>query len=119
MINICQPFLLARIDLPSQNAIGCKRLPRTVEIRRTVANVRERFPLLNAGQGLFGNGLKLTTQSRLLTTLRRKPFENIVGKGENAGNLHFLLFPHCFLPFLCQCSIFESYLFCRLQLLSI
>ena len=22
--------------------------------------------------------------------------ENIVGKGENAGNQHFLLFPHCF-----------------------
>ena len=26
-----------------------------------------------------------------------KPFENIVGKGENAGNQHFLLFPQCFL----------------------
>ena len=26
--------------------------------------------------------------------LRKKPFENIVGKGENAGNQHFLLFPH-------------------------
>ena len=26
-----------------------------------------------------------TTQSRLLTTLKKKPFENIVGKGENAG----------------------------------
>ena len=24
-----------------------------------------------------------------------KPFENIVGKGENAGNQHFLLFPQC------------------------
>ena len=27
-----------------------------------------------------------------------KPSENIVGKGENAGNQHFLLFPQCFLP---------------------
>ena len=27
-----------------------------------------------------------TTQSRLLTTLKEKAFENIVGKGENAGN---------------------------------
>ena len=26
------------------------------------------------------------------------PFENIVGKGENAGNKHFLLFQQCFLP---------------------
>ena len=26
-------------------------------------------------------------------TLEMKPFESIVGKGENAGNQHFLLFP--------------------------
>ena len=26
--------------------------------------------------------------------------ENIVGKGENAGNQHFLLFPQCFLKLL-------------------
>ena len=25
-------------------------------------------------------------------------FENIVGKGENAGDQHFLFFPQCFLP---------------------
>ena len=36
------------------------------------------------------------TQPRDLTTLRKKPFENIVGKGENAGNQHFLLLPQCF-----------------------
>ena len=30
-------------------------------------------------------------------TLRWKSFENIVGKRENAGNKHILLFPHCFL----------------------
>ena len=41
-------------------------------------------------QGLFGKGL---------TTPREKPFENIVGKGENAGNQHFLLFPPCFLSY--------------------
>ena len=38
----------------------------------------------------------------MLTTLERKPSENIVGKGENAGNQHFLLVPQCFLP--CQRS---------------
>ena len=27
---------------------------------------------------------------------RRKAFENSVGKGENAGNQHFLLSPQCF-----------------------
>ena len=46
------------------------------------------------------NNFKLfTIQFRLLTTLYKKPFEKIVGKGENAGNQHFLLFPQCFLPF--------------------
>ena len=39
------------------------------------------------------------TISRLLMPLGKKPFENIVGKGKNAGNQHFLLFPQCFLPF--------------------
>ena len=37
-----------------------------------------------------------TTQSRLLMILYKKIFETIVGKGENAGNQHFLLFPQCF-----------------------
>ena len=41
----------------------------------------------------YFNYLTLTTQSRLLTTLRKNAFENIMGKGENAGNQHFLLFP--------------------------
>ena len=34
--------------------------------------------------------------------------ENIVGKGENAGNQYFLLFPQCFLLFPTQISSFES-----------
>ena len=41
-----------------------------------------------------------TTQSRPLTTLDKKPFENIMGKEENAGNEHFLFFLQCFLSFL-------------------
>ena len=32
-------------------------------------------------------------------TLSKKPFENIVGRGENAGNQHFLLFQQCFQPY--------------------
>ena len=43
-----------------------------------------------------------TTQSQLLTTLKEELFENIMGKGENAGHQHFLLFPQCFQPFLKQ-----------------
>ena len=59
---------------------------------------------------LCGNGL---------TTLRKEASENALGKEENAGNEHFLLFPQCFLPFLTKISIFESNLPCCLQLLSI
>ena len=64
-------------------------------------------------------GLLFTTQSRLFTTLKKKAFESIVGKGENAGYQHFLLFPQCFLPFQKHTSSFESHLFCRLQMLLI
>ena len=44
--------------------------------------------------------LTLPKRSRLLTTLRKNPSKNIVGKGENTGEQHFLLFPQCFLPIL-------------------
>ena len=50
-----------------------------------------------------------------ITTLKKKPFENNVGKEENAGNQHFLLFPECFLPFPRQSLIFQSHLFFQLQ----
>ena len=39
---------------------------------------------------------------------RKEAFENILGKGENAGNQHFLLLPQCFLPFQKQVLIFVS-----------
>ena len=39
------------------------------------------------------------------------PFENIVGKGEIAGNRQFLLFSQCFLPFPEQVQVFHSHLF--------
>ena len=40
----------------------------------------------------------ITTHSRFLTPPKKKSLENIVGKGENAGNQHFLLFPHVLYP---------------------
>ena len=43
--------------------------------------------------------------------LHKKAFENIVVKGENASNQHFLLFPQCFLPFPIQISIFQLHFF--------
>ena len=60
-----------------------------------------------------------TAHYRFLTTLGKTHFENIEEKGENAGNQHFLLFPQCFLLFPKQFSIFQSHLFCRLQMVSI
>ena len=39
-----------------------------------------------------------TTQSRLLTTVKKKLFENIVGKGEIAVKQQFLLFLNAFYP---------------------
>ena len=54
-----------------------------------------------------------------LTAYRKKTFENIAGKEENAGKQHFLVFPQYFLPVSNQSLLFESHLFCRLQLLSI
>ena len=60
--------------------------------------------LVHQNSVLCGN---FTTESRLLKTQYKKPFENMVRKGENAGNQHFLLFPQCFLPFPEQISIFS------------
>ena len=45
---------------------------------------------------LQGQIVLLFTLNHTITTLTT-PFEKIVGKGENAGNQHFLLFPQCFL----------------------
>ena len=42
--------------------------------------------------------ISLPYNTLLFITLRKKTFEKIVGKGENAGNQHFLLFPQSFLP---------------------
>ena len=43
--------------------------------------------------------------------LKMKPFKNIVGKGKNAGNQHFVLFPQYSLSFSEQISFFFSVAF--------
>ena len=62
---------------------------------------------------LPGNGLTLY---HTIPTLKKKPLENIVGKGENAGNQHSLFIPQGFLPSQRQKSSFELHLFCHLQM---
>ena len=44
----------------------------------------------------FG-GVVIKSQSQVLMTLKKKSFETLVGKEENAGNERFFLFPQCFL----------------------
>ena len=64
--------------------------------------------------GISGKGLTLklyTTLSRLITTLKEKALENTVGKVENAGNQHFLLFPQCFLLYHSEKLSFQQWLF--------
>ena len=60
-----------------------------------------------------------TTQSQLLRTIKKTALENTVGKGENAGNQHFLLLPQYFLLYQREISLFKQLLICRLQMLSI
>ena len=45
------------------------------------------------------------------TLKKKKAFQNIVGKGENGGNQHCLLFPEFFLLFFRGFSIFEAIFF--------
>ena len=47
---------------------------------------------------VYGEYLTLYHTIPTLMTLEKKPFENIVGKGENAVDQHILLFPQCFYP---------------------
>ena len=70
-------------------------------------------------QALSKQAKVFTKQSRHLTPLEKKAFENIVGKEENAGNQHFCLFSQYFLLFPTRISIFEGLSFCRLQMLRI
>ena len=47
-----------------------------------------------------------TALNPLSNNPKKEAFENIMGKGENAGNQHFLLFPQCFLSYQRQKLLF-------------
>ena len=70
---------------------------------------KEYWPSWEPNQRPVLNGLYQTIQ-----TLKKEPFENIVGKGENAGTQHFLLFPQYFLPNPKQ-NFFQSHIKCLLK----
>ena len=98
---------------------GSNRGPRPVLKSATLPTDLWGSVIIRLGFVFTNKTEPFTTQSILLTTLRKKPSENIVGKGENAGKQHFLLFPQCFLLFTKQISNLQSLLFCCLQILSI
>ena len=60
-----------------------------------------------------------TNHLQPLTTLKKKAQENTVGKGENAGKQHFLLFPQCFLHYQGEKLSLKQPLICHLKMLSI
>ena len=49
----------------------------------------------------------------------KKALENTVGKGENAGNQHFLLFPQCFPLYQREKLSIQQHVICSLQVFSI
>ena len=51
-------------------------------------------PILITSQGKWGLASRFNPFPNVLPN--KKAFENIVGKGENADEQHFLLFPRCF-----------------------
>ena len=67
----------------------------------------------------FGKGLTLYHTVRTFDDPEKEVFWKNCGKGENAGDQHFLLFPQCYLPISKRISVFQLFLFCRLQMHSI
>ena len=57
------------------------------------------YKFLELDQSNILSHCKDITYHAIPEILRSKPFENIVGKGQNASNQYFLLFPQCFLSF--------------------
>ena len=68
-------------------------------------------------KGLFGKGLRIHENYCLTInlTLGKKPFENIVGKEDNSGDKHFLLFSEYCLPYMALIFHFRYTLKCCLQ----
>ena len=87
-----------------------------------IAHYKQFLLFLKCSQDLNCKHIKTASclgKGGLLTTLRERPFENIVEKEENAGKQHFLLFTQCFLLFTKQILTLDSDSFCHLQMLSV
>ena len=74
-------------------------------VAMTIINPRKEYWLSPTALTRYTN-LTLYHTIPTIMTLKKKAFENIVEKGENAGNQHFLLLPQCFLLIPRQTLIF-------------
>ena len=85
---------MLEFELSAFNSVGWKRNDRLIDNRGLILNST---PMTNLWTGLNSKHLqtkKINVAEKLNFVLGR--VENIVGKGENAGYQHFLLFPQCF-----------------------
>ena len=105
-------FVTQNVKFLSQNRKYCGK-------KRKVDNQHFLFSHYLFKSALYWGCLSLYHTIPLLMTLRRKAFENIVGKGENADNEHFLLFPQYFLLYHREKSSYWKYSNCHLQMFSI
>ena len=73
------------------------------------------FPQSRKNTTFLGQWLALYHTIPTFNDPRKKPFENITGKGENGGNHHFLLSLQCFLPILKKnfCFIYIYFVGCK------
>ena len=65
----------------------------------------DQFKILSSGNGLTLYHTIPIFNDPEKKKKKKRGVENIVGKGENAGNQHFLLFPQCFLTIPESCCV--------------
>ena len=96
--RVCRRLFLNLLKMAESSPKRCKTLwEKKLLVMSNFSfshSVFKRFVLqVLKNKGLFEKELILYQRTSVLTTLKKKAFENI------AGNWHFLLFPPCFLPF--------------------
>ena len=77
---------------PGSTNADCTRWPETIQFADALTIPNDKFLDLSKFKAFADDNLNV--YQKLKFALGR--VENIVGKGENAGYQHFLLFPQCF-----------------------
>ena len=95
---LCHCCLLFRQWLCAKAASGLERILCGVLVKKLQESMDRFTGRRVITEILLKSALNAIQSITDLTTIKKKGFENIVGKGENAGRQHFLFFTHCFLP---------------------